>query len=476
MKKIIWFLLPGFFACLFAKAQVDIYNGGILFLSTGTDTLFINGNFTNTAAAAFTNHGMIQVKQDIINDQAAMPTGTGTLYLNGNITQSINGSQTFKTFHLFSNNNSGIALNNNLSVSGVHHFVSGMISTSATPNFMIYEPGSSYTGDDDSKHVNGWVKKTGNSDFIFPVGNGTYERTIALTNLTASSEFDIRHNGAVTPDRYSLFPLLVYVDSAEYWTINKISGSAAQVAMNWDNSKVPFPNLMLSDIRVAYYDGVFWRSIGGAATGNVFTTGNITSGSVSAFNSNFTFGSISIVLPLKIINFTAARMNDHTRLNWTIGNELNVEKYMLQRSDDGIVFYTVSEQLPYNRNGTEFYSYDDWKTLNGTVYYRLKVTSPGVPVKYSQTISVSENDSRKQLYVITNPVDEKIDVYADAVISGVYNYSIAAMGGQVMQTGKLEIKNTGTYTIHLKSAFATGAYLLVVQNETTRLQKTIIKK
>jgi hypothetical protein len=182
------------------------------------------------------------------------------------------------------------------------------------------------------------------------------------------------------------------------------------------------------------------------------------------------------VLPLKIINFTAARMNDHTRLNWTIGNELNVEKYMLQRSDDGIVFYTVSEQLPYNRNGTEFYSYDDWKTLNGTVYYRLKVTSPGVPVKYSQTISVSENDSRKQLYVITNPVDEKIDVYADAVISGVYNYSIAAMGGQVMQTGKLEIKNTGTYTIHLKSAFATGAYLLVVQNETTRLQKTIIKK
>lgn len=111
-----------------------------------------------------------------------------------------------------------------------------MVTTSTTPNCMIYEAGSSYTGSSDSRHVNGWVKKIGSTSFVFPVGNATYERSIALINLTASGEFNVKHTVIVTHNRYSLYNPLVYVDSGEHWTINKISGAAAQIAMNWDNS------------------------------------------------------------------------------------------------------------------------------------------------------------------------------------------------------------------------------------------------
>src|SRR5690349_24227333 len=52
---------------------------------------------------------------------------------------------------------------------------------------------ASYTGDADSRHVNGWVKKLGNTSFIFPVGNNTYERTVAVNNLSVSSELDCRY-------------------------------------------------------------------------------------------------------------------------------------------------------------------------------------------------------------------------------------------------------------------------------------------
>ena len=476
MKKEIWFLVLYFLVVPFANAQVNLQNSGILLSTGNNDTLYINGSFTNTSTGALTNNGRLYIKQNLVNDQSFMSTGTGTLNLNGSSAQSISGTQVFKTYNLVTNNAAGITLNNNLSVTGAHTYTAGMITTSATPNYMIYEAGASYTGSNDARHVNGWIKKIGSTDFIFPAGTAVYERSIAITNLTASSEFNIRHNGPTTPNRYSLFNPLVYVDSAEYWTINKISGAAARIAMNWDNSKIPFPNLMVSDIRVAYYDGTFWRGIGGAATGSALTTGNVTSNSVSAFNANFTFGSVSYVLPLQIINFTAGRMNDYTKLNWTIGSELNVANYELQRSDDGISFYTIYTHAPYNRNGTEFYSYDDSKVLKGTAFYRLKINNLGAQINYSHVVTVSANDNGKALYVITNPVTVSINLYAGAAAKGLYNYTITNTGGQVMQWGTLDIKNAGIYSIYLKPVIATGAYILLLQNETNRLQTVIIKK
>lgn len=457
-------------------AQVNIQNTGILYVASATDTFFVAASFTNASGASFTNNGALYVKADISNAQASMAAGTGTLYLNGSSAQSVNGTQTFKTYNLVTNNAAGITLNNNLSVSGVHTYTAGMITTAATPNYMIYESGSSYSGSNDSRHVNGWVKKIGSTDFIFPVGTSAYQRTISLINLTSTGEFNVRHNPAVTPNRLSLYNPLVYVDTAEYWTINKISGGSAQIAMNWDNSKIRFPNLMISDIKVANYDGTFWRSIGGTATGSALTTGNITSSSVSAFNRNFTFGSLAYTLPAKIISFTAGRMSDYTKLNWTIGNELTVDRYELQRSDDGINFYTIVTQVPFNRNGTELYSYDDRKILNGTAFYRLKITELSTQVSYSHIVTVSLNGNDKLLYVITNPVDASIDLYASTGVKGLYNYSITNMAGQLVQAGTLDIRNAGTYSIYLKPSIISGTYVLLVQNEANRLQKMIIKK
>jgi hypothetical protein len=459
------------------QAQLDVKNTGIVFIGSATDTFFIPGTFTNASGSAFTNNGVVQVKKDIVNDQSSMAAGTGKLFLNGTSVQTVSGSQTFKTYNLITNNAAGFTLNNNLSVSGAHTYTAGMITTSATPNYMVYEAGSSYTGSSDARHVNGWVKKNGNTNFTFPVGNATYEGSIALTNLTATGEFNVKHNPSPTPNRLSTYNPLVYVDTFEYWTINRVSGTAAaQVAMSWDNSKIRFPNLMISDVRVANYDGTFWRAIGGSATGSALTTGNITSSSVSAFNRNFTFGSIAYTLPVKIISFTAGRTNDYTKLNWAVSNELNLVRYELQRSDDGISFYTIYSQIPYNRNGTEFYSYDDKKPLSGTAFYRLKIIDLGTQINYSHIVTVSANTSGKEFYVITNPVSTSIDIYAGTAIKGLYNYTIVNTGGQVMQAGTLDIRNAGTYSIYLKPVIAAGAYVLLVQNEVNKLQKMIIKK
>lgn len=203
---------------------------------------------------------------------------------------------------------------------------------------------------------------------------------------------------------------------------------------------------------------------------------NVTSSSVSAFNRNFTFGSIYYVLPVKIISFTAGWINDYVKLNWTVSIELNVDNYELQRSDDGINFYTIYVHTPYNRNGTEFYSYEDMKTVNGTAFFRLKINNLGSQVNYSPVVIVSVNNAGKEFYVISNPVGISIDLYAGEAIKGLYTYTIVNTAGQIMQAGALDIKNAGTYLIYLKPTVVKGAYILIVQNETNKLQKIIIKK
>ncbi len=159
--------------CHLIQAQTNVTNTGTLYISTSSDILHVTGDFTNNSGSALTNNGNLYVKQNLSNSQSAMAVGTGTLYLNGTSAQTVSGSQPFKTYNFVSNNSSGITLNNNLSVSGTHTFTSGLITTSATPNYLIYETGSSYSGNGDTKHVNGWVKKSGNTNFTFPVGDNT---------------------------------------------------------------------------------------------------------------------------------------------------------------------------------------------------------------------------------------------------------------------------------------------------------------
>ncbi|MBK8495515.1 MAG: hypothetical protein IPL50_11160 [Chitinophagaceae bacterium] len=145
-------------------------NKGILQINTDA-SIIVFTHFNNTATGQLENNGNFYIKGNIANDQPAMNAGAGTLFVNGSTTQTFTGSNTFKTFNFVSNNPTGILLNNDLSVGGTHNFISGLITTSATPNYMIYEAGSSYTGSSDSRHVVGWVKKTGSTDFAFPRGH-----------------------------------------------------------------------------------------------------------------------------------------------------------------------------------------------------------------------------------------------------------------------------------------------------------------
>ncbi len=95
--------------------------------------------------------------------------------------------------------------------------------------------------------------------------------------MSAAAEINATYSGATTNTSNITSPIND-VDPYEHWTLNKISGGTAQVTLNWDKSKVNFPSYTLSSILAAQYT-TSWIDAGGVgtATGNVTTTGSVTS-------------------------------------------------------------------------------------------------------------------------------------------------------------------------------------------------------
>jgi len=461
MKSLLIFstaiLLSG--ACCI-QAQVNMQNTGTLYITGSPDILYINGSLTNTSAAALTNNGNLYVLQNLANDQASMVAGTGTLYLNGSAVQTLSGAQLFKTNNLVTNNAAGFTFNNDLSVSGVHTFTAGVITTSATPNYLMYEAGSSYTGDGDTKHVKGWVRKTGTTAFTFPVGNGTVERTIGTSSLSASSVFNALYAG-VTTNTGNIAGPLVTVDHNEYWTVNQVSGGTAVINMNWDNSKIAMPAYPLANIRVANYIGGNWTQEGGSAAGNVTTTGTIASNSLASFGA-FTFGSISFALPVNLVAFSAYNNNGNAVVDWTTTDEVNVSHYEIQRSDDGMQFYTIGSVAARNLTDLQQYEFTDTKDLNTVTYYRLLSVDIDGGTKLSKVVLINDNSQTDKYMTVANPARNSM-LITTRNMPGVYEYRINNLAGQSIQQGQLIITIAGTTTINLQSSIKNGLYVLQVQ-------------
>ena len=474
MKKSIFQIIL-LFCSGFAVAQQPVSNSGNLRIHTG-GSLTSFGNFTNGSAGVLVNNGTLDVKGDLSNNEASMSVGTGTLHLSGSIAQAVNGSAPFRTFNLVTNNSTsgGITLNNNLTVSGAHSFVDGIITTSVTPNYLVYEAGSSYSGDGDGQHVNGWVKKLGNTDFSFPVGNGIVIRKAAIESLSGSLEFNALYL-PTTPDPTNMNSPLVLVDPNEYWVINRVNGSgSSQIHLNWDNSKVAFPQYVLNSIRVAHQDAGIWTDRGGSATGDINTTGDITSGTVSAFG-NFTFGSTQFLIPLQFLGITAQRKVGYNLVEWKTADAFNTDRFEIERSEDGLHFQKIGTMSSINSNSVLTYTFRDIHLTGGTLWYRIRSVDVDGKYKLSSVVTVREQPvGSGTMYVLNNPARGSIQLYAPESYKGACDYYLRNAGGQLIQKGTLTVNGAGNISIKLDAGIVQGVYLLQVKKDKQQFQERIL--
>ncbi|HRI22234.1 MAG TPA: T9SS type A sorting domain-containing protein, partial [Panacibacter sp.] len=173
------------------------------------------------------------------------------------------------------------------------------------------------------------------------------------------------------------------------------------------------------------------------------------------------------VLPLTLLNFTAALQNNNALLNWSSTNELNTKEFIIQRSIDGVQFTNIGKlNARGNSSSVANYHYTDANitTLHSNkIYYRLQQQDINGSSSYSKTV-VLNLSSQNSFVVYPNPAKNILHVQSNGKAVFVLHNN----------EGKILLKKTidGNGEINI-AALAAGLYYL--RNTTTGEEKKIIK-
>jgi len=209
------------------------------------------------------------------------------------------------------------------------------------------------------------------------------------------------------------------------------------------------------------------------------TNGYMLQGSISSFSS-FYFSSSNITLPLDLLSFIGVLQNNNTLLKWRTANEVNVSRFLVERSTDGTRFNEIGAVSANGNNiaGSVFdYSFTDIEAGNLPsliLYYRLRIVDIDGSFKYSNIVSVSLGAITGKLSVSPNPVINQLKVNISSPTDGRIQWKLFDNTGRVvLQNAELVRKGDNTFTI-MMNKLSKGSYYLSVSgtiDQKIKLQK-----
>jgi hypothetical protein len=109
-------------------------------------------------------------------------------------------------------------------------------------------------------------------------------------------------------------------------------------------------------------------------------------------------------LPVKLYSFNGVYRNMSTLLNWATDNEVNFEKFEVERSVNGTDYAVIGVRMAKSTGSRANYELtDDLSSVNGSVfYYRLRMIDFDGKFTYSQVVLIRK-DSKTVSGVVINP-------------------------------------------------------------------------
>ncbi|MEP6950447.1 MAG: FG-GAP-like repeat-containing protein, partial [Ginsengibacter sp.] len=124
---------------------------------------------------------------------------------------------------------------------------------------------------------------------------------------------------------------------------------------------------------------------------------NSASSSVSVFQINLA------ALPVTLTNVKAYQQNKGVQIEWTAQQEINIDKYEIEKSPNGQQFIKL-ETVPAKGNSSAVIKYTrfDANPFKGANFYRIKIIEKS-QVTYSQVLKVNINSSVNIITITPNP-------------------------------------------------------------------------
>jgi len=411
-------------------------------------------------------------------DGASIDTGT----LNS-FTVSLVTSTTPFTLHNVTFNKTGNQIlagtSTSININGAANFTNGYLV--AGSQRVDFSAASSATNATNASHMTGTARKTGNTAFTFPLGNGTYYAGIGFTPSGTTNATDHFTASYTRTSPNALYPIATkeasinHVSNCEYWMLDRTNGSqSATVSLHFDNVRSCGVD-NTPELIVCRWDGAQWTNGGNGGVASSFVTSGVTFTSFSPI----TLGSSSSnnPLPVGMVYFTAKKAKMDAVLDWQTEFELNSHAFVVERSTDGKNFDPIRTLEAMGK--ATHYSFTDRNIgeQTGIAYYRLKNIDKNGKYFYTRAQAVHfASDGFEIVSLQPNPVQKDFKVVFNLPATGDVQTVIRDALGKIVETNYLE-GHTGinTYEYTLTDQFARGVYTLSLQYQGQIITKKIIK-
>ncbi len=190
---------------------------------------------------------------------------------------------------------------------------------------------------------------------------------------------------------------------------------------------------------------------------------------------------VSNILPVQLLSFSANAIHSSAAaLSWKVDQEINVNRYEIQRSLNGYNFTTVASVMATSEIASvKNYSFTDYfDPINSAVYYRLKIIDNDTKFEYSKVIvlQLRENNTNSSLNIYPNPFNHyfnmtlQSDFKEDAVMN-IYN----SKGQKYLQKSIKLSTGINSFNISNLNALPAGIYIIDVVGNRMKLTSRIIK-
>jgi choice-of-anchor A domain-containing protein len=172
------------------------------------------------------------------------------------------------------------------------------------------------------------------------------------------------------------------------------------------------------------------------------------------------------ILPVTLISFTGNLYNNITNLQWKVTNEVNLDRYEVERSIDGVNYSKIGTTTAKGSIAATNYTLpDNISSLTASiVYYRLKMIDKAGTHKYSNVITFKLNGKKTQVDVNPNPAVNFFSVKINAIKDGMASIRLVDIAGKVLAIQNVSIqKGSNTIMYNNISQYAAGTYLVQVQ-------------
>ena len=178
--------------------------------------------------------------------------------------------------------------------------------------------------------------------------------------------------------------------------------------------------------------------VAGATIEPFGTDGYVMTATITSFSAFYIANNSSLVLPIKLKDFTASWLGNNASLSWSTSSESGAEGFDIERSTDGRSFSSIGfVKANGNSNSTNAYRFNDQtiSSLNGnTVYYRLKLRDVDGKYVYSSVATVTRTASPFVVKVFPNPVKGKANLSIFADRDDKVQWQLTDAGGRVLRS------------------------------------------